>query len=233
MKKISAKVWYWVILITALVMMVASMYSCSQSVQRESRLLNNVKVSQDSVKLLVDQNHDLVGQVQSISVTVDELKQQGDVLGVDNNRLKQQVGNLNNLVSYYKGKIKSQDTVVSKGRDTTITVVIHGDTTMQREKVFGYSNKYLTLNQLYNPTTDLLTTSYSYMTGFELTVYKRRDHPFNIFSPKRLKADLRLEDPNATLINAKSIVIQNKKSIFDKWWFWTGVGLIGGVFIAK
>ena len=185
MKKISAKVWYWVIVIVALLMMVASMYSCTQSTQREKKLLNNIKTSQDSVRLMVDQNHDLVGQVQSISVTVDELKQQGDVLGVDNKRLKQQVGNLNNLVSYYKGKIKSQDTVVSKGRDTTITVVIHGDTTTQKEKVFGYSNKYLTLNQLYNPTTDLLTTSYSYTTGFELTLYKRRNNPFNIFRRRR------------------------------------------------
>lgn len=207
--------------------------TCVQKKQDEQRLEDNVRITQDSVKHYRDKSGQLVAQREAILIRENDLKSQAVALGIDKDRLEKQVGKLSNLVSYYKGELQAKGTVVSEGKDTVLVEVVRGDTTRREAKVFEYANAFLFLHQLYLPDSNRLITEYEYKVEVEVTTYRRRDNPFNFLSKKRLYADVRLSDPNASIINARSVVIDlPAKRWYERTWVHLVAGAVGGIFIA-
>lgn len=231
------------VVIFGLVMVMVN--SCSFHAKREADLLDNLRIAKDSVKHLRDKQGKLVSRVETMTLTIDDLGKQGAALGLDNDDLKKQVGNLSNLVAYYRGKMVVKQEIKSKAKDTIIynftpkcidcIVDAKNDTVDSvSAKLFEYDNGYLSLRQLYNPVSGWLTTKYQYQTGFELTFYKRHDNLFNPFSKKRLYADFRLKDQNASLTEATAVLVKlPPKMFYERTWFHMLVGFFGGVWLSS
>lgn len=205
--------------------------SCRHSEKAQRELLNNIKITQDSVKHFKDKNGQLVSERESIQITVKDLERENEQLGIDKSTLKDQVGNLNNLVSYYKGQIQVKGRGEVKGKDSIIYVREKDKDSLVREigKKFNFDNRFLKLNIFYKPLQDSLDISYSYNANFSLTTYYKRVPA--IFGTKKLFADVRFNDPNARMIgNVQSIVVeQPPKKLIQKNGFWAGVGFVVAV----
>lgn len=200
-----------------------------------SSLQSNVKISQDSVRHLIASNGQLVSRVNSMTLTVDELGKQGSLLAINNDNLKNKVGSLNNLITYYKGQLVSQGQVTSKGQDTAIHYHRPRDTTKVTviARKFIFNNGNLSLNQVYNPVSDSLLTQYQYRTDVELINYRTRKKLL-LFGKNETLADVILSDPNASIKTAQSIVIKSP----PKQWYQTNafkysVGIVLGVVLIK
>lgn len=212
-----------------LVLIIASLWfnSCQQSKIDSERFLNNLKISRDSTKHFQDKTGQLISQNETIQLTAKELKEQADALGIDKQNLKNQVGKLTNLVSYYKGELVAKGKGEVKGIDTLITKVDKkGDTIKTVNQKFSYSNKYLTFNGLYDPVIDSLNFQYGYKVSLQLTMYKVRHGFLGVTKKPEMFADVRLDDPNAKMQNAQSILIIEDKKWYDTDWFWLGVGAV-------
>jgi hypothetical protein len=200
---------------------------CNDNKKASERLLDNVAIAQDSIRYYKDKSGQLVAQRETMRVRAQELASQAEALGLDKDRLKKQVGKLSNLVSYYRGELES------RGTDTVVmhdTLIVDNSGNSLKAKTLNWSNGNLSLVQTYFPHNDSLKLAYSYSTGFELTTYYKRD--FLFVGRRRLYADFRLTDPNAKLLEATSVFIEEPpKKFYEKWWFWGGVGLLGGMLL--
>lgn len=214
----------WIIAALAIV---ALAYSCQQQKERTKRLENNLRIADDSVRYYKDRSGELVAQRETMLIRTSELEAQAEALGLDKGRLEKQVGKLSNLVAYYKGELES------RGSDTVVmhdTLIVDNSGNSLGAKTLNWSNGNLSLTQTYFPHNDSLQLAYSYKTGFELTTYYKRD--FLFVGRRRLYADFRLTDPNAKLLQATSVLIEEpEKKFYEKWWFWGGVGLLGGLLL--
>jgi len=177
----------------------------------------------------------LVQQVSVSELTIKDLKKIGNSLGFQNGELKKQVGNLNNLVGYWKGQagFKGSDTV--KLHDTVR--VFNGETVTAQS--FKWTNKYLSIDGDFLDTGDntfdlgpTLVFNYSYdIGGFELTAYRKKQ---GLFGRKQLVADIKFGDQNMKVREFTGVVVSEpKKKLIERPLFWGFVGLVGGVFIAK
>lgn len=225
---------YWreVVILILIVTIGITMNMCQNHRLDKDRLESNLKISQDSVHHFKNKNKELVGQVGSMQLTTNDLKENGKQLGLNVDSLQKQVGSLKNLVSYYKGKVKVGGEVTGITHDTVIQHIYHNDTTKVKEKEFKWSNGYLFLTTLYNPTNDSISIKYRYETGFTLTAYRKRRAFFSF--KKDLVADFVLKDPNGTLVNGKSVtIIPAPRKFYEKWWFHTFIGALGATYIWK
>lgn len=221
------KNWKDVALIGLVIFCISSVHSCYQRGVDNDRLLSSVDSLKVQVREYKDRNGKLVSQAKTHLLTIGELREYSDQLGIEVNGLKKQVGNLNRLVSYWKIQASARDTFYVTGVDT----VFVKDGVSQTGKAFHYSNRYLTLDQLYHPGDGTLSTLYDYRIDFELTAYRKGQ---TLFKPGTLVTDVKFSDQNISVKEIKGLVVKEPpKKFYEKGWFWGLVGFIGGVFAVK
>ncbi len=207
----------------ALFMFALLMQTCHQSNVERKQFADNLRISRDSTRHFIDKTGQLVSEKETIQITVDDLKNQNVDLGIDKDNLKKQVGNLNNLVNYYKGKLVTSGQGQVKGRDTTIIVVDQrGDTVQHVEQKFAYRSPYLTFDATYDPVIDSLKFKYGYQVDFQLSTFYVRH---KLFAKRQLFADVRLSDPKASMQNVQSIlIVEPPKKWYETNWFYVALG---------
>lgn len=151
-------------------------------------------------------NGELVGQVYTQEVTINQLKKYGETLGFDVKELKKQTGNLNRLVSHWKGKAGIRDTVFIQVKDTIIMNNVEA-------KNFTYSNTFLNLTGTLNLENNGLALDYTYQSEFEITAYYKKR---GLFKSPQLVTDIYFADPNMQVREFKGFVVQEKPRGFFK-----------------
>lgn len=202
--------------------------TCVDRRNEVARYKDNLRISRDSVKHFIDKNGQLVSQVQSMQLTASELKEQSEELGIDKKRLEKQVGNLNNLVLYYKGLAVSKGTGTTKAKDSIVTTIAdNGDTVKRKAKTIKWNNGSLFLDETYFPDTDSMKIAYQYKTGIELTAFYRRD--FIFIGKKNLFVEVKFTDPNASMVDAQAVKVDlPPKKWYERWWFYILAGVAAG-----
>ena len=135
------KYWKNILIIVLILVLAGSVKKCKNN-QDDVKLLSNANnKSYVEASYYKNKHGEVIGQVKTHEITISQLKEHGDKLGFDNKKLKEQVGNLKNLVSHYKGSASVKDTIEIVLRDT----VVQSDTIRYYQKYFSWSNNYLTL----------------------------------------------------------------------------------------
>lgn len=216
---------YWrEITIAILAIIVAFSVNTCQKKESDIALLNQIQDSTfNELRVYKDKAGKLATQVNTYAVTVDQLKENGDKLGLNNKSLKQQIGSLNNLVSFYRAKISLADTFTVVNHDTTF--IIKGDTT--HAKAFHWSNKYLVINGFTAPA--YTTISYDYHPSFELKSYWK-DKGFLRLKKGQLVTDITFNDPNIQVREFRGIVIQQEPK---KWYETRAASFAAGIIIGR
>lgn len=216
------KHWQLLLIVILLIACFSSMRSCSVNEDRASIAVKKADSSCLVAKYYRDKNGDLVGQVKTHELTLNNLKEYGDQLGFDKKVLQDQVGNMKNLVAYWKGKAGVRDTVETVLHDT---ILVQGADTV-RGKSIKWKNKYLTLDgTVFN---DTLRLSYLYNVDFSLTAYRKPRGGF-WKPPGQLVTDIRFSDPNFKVDEFKGFVItEPRKRWYQTTGFKIGVGFVLG-----
>lgn len=199
--------------------------------QDKKRLMSNLEISRDSVKYERNKYGQTVASKRVLAITLKELKDQGEILGLDNKKLKEQVGNLNNLVNRLEGDLVASGSGNTVIRDTVVIVKNEVGQIIQVDsaKVFNWTNNYLTLGGTLIKKD--LSLYYLYQTSFDLTTYNKKA---GFLKKKQLVADITFEDPGARAMNIIALQIeQPRKPFYTKWWFHMSVGATGMYFIMK
>lgn len=170
---------------------------------------------------------ELMHQIRTYEITVAQLKEYDEQLGVDNKKLKKQIESLNNLVGYWRGKAGIRDSVVVANTDTVY--LEHGESTVG--KAFSWGNKFITISGISD--SDSTSLVYSYAVDFSLTAYRQRSGFLNL-KRGNLVTDIYFSDPNFQVKEFKGYVIKEPPK---KWWetgaFKFAVGFASGVFASK
>jgi len=229
----------WVVTVAVLVIFAKS---CQDTKRHQQDLLDNIRTSRDSTKHFRDKSGQLVSQVEVMSVTVNDLKKNSDLLSVDNKNLKAQVGKLSNLVTYYKGKqvVRGQAEVVATDSskiikqplDNTKLSFVKPDSSISGKRIY-WTNGFLTVDEFYNPVNDSVDINYVYLNTIDFkTYYGKRP---GLFKAKPLLADVKMSDPNALIYDSWAIVVNKpKKKWYQKPFFWGVVtGVVGGAILSR
>jgi uncharacterized FlaG/YvyC family protein len=189
-----------------------------------------LQVYMDSTIHYRNANGELIAQRDSYHMEAKNFKDLADQLGFDKGELKEQVGNLNNLVSRLEAELKIKGEIDTKLEDSVITIVERDTVYQENIKIFNWSNDYLTLGGTIKPNDDL-SIRYSYRTAFQTTNYWRRD---GVFKPLHLVVDVKFDDPNAGAYDLNSIVVKpRRKRFYERSWFWFVSGVASGVVITS
>ena len=197
--------------------------------QQNSLLLHRADSSYLVAKYYRNRDGELVGQVNVLELTVKDLKKLGESVGSDNYKLKKQVGNLNNLVGFWKGQASS------KGSDTvrfSDTVYLDSKGLEVKAQKLDWTNKFLSIKGLYNSVDKKFTFDYVYdLGGFELTAYRKRA---GFLKSKQLVTDIKFGDPSMRVTSFQGLVIKEpKKKIWETRGFAFGVGALFGIWVMK
>jgi hypothetical protein len=186
--------------------------------------------SRDSVfnKLteVVTKNGELVTRINTYEVTVKQLKDHSDALGVDKKKLEKQVGNLNNLVGYWKGKAGVRDSIWVLSHDT---VFVDGNTHLNL-RAFNWKNEFIDIRGWSGADSTLLY--YDYSVDFSLTTYRQRSGFLNL-KKGNLLTDIYFSDPNFKVTEFKGLVTKEPpKTFIEKDWWKVLGAFIGGYLIG-
>lgn len=215
---------YWrEIVIAILVIGMFFLASRIESLSSDKQLLINARDSAFNVaKAYVDKNGDLVHQVRTHEVTIGQLKEHGDALIGNIDRLERKVSKLERLAAHWEGQASVSDTVTVVNRDT----VYVKDGSNITGKWFEWSNKFMSINGITTARTTSLT--YKYSVDFSLTAF-RKPQGFLGLGKSQLVTDIYFNDPNFTVQEFKGFIVSEPK----RKWYETKVvqlleaGLIG------
>jgi hypothetical protein len=206
----------------------------------------------NSIRYYQDKNKRLQAQVNTQEVTLQNFKR---YWSEDSKRLKAQIGNLNNLVGFWRGKASFSDTALIPLRDSTaldphslmsgwdsIHLVNESDTlfdtgheitlpesNLSTHKRFNWSNGHLTLSGEIDLKSNVLALDYQYQVNFELTSYYKKSG----FLKKQLVADIYFSDPNLRVQEFQAIMIKPKERFYQKTWFQIWLGAVGGLWLGS
>lgn len=221
------KYWRELLILLLLITTIITARTCENKNSDINTLKNTSDSSYSVAKYYIDKNGKLEAQVKTHEITTNQLKEFNEQLGINEKELKKQVGSLNNLVTYYKGKAGINDTIYSHSVDT----VIQYNGTQVIGKRFKWTNGYLTLDQTYNPSNDTLKTIYDYKFDFVLDTYRKKQ---GIFKSKQLVTDIHFSDESLTVTDFKGIVIKEpKKKFYQTGLFKFALSLGAGIAIMK
>jgi hypothetical protein len=162
-------------------------------------------------------------RINTLEASTGELKAENILSATEIKNLRDQVGNLNHLVTLYKGTMNSVSTFAVKGQDTVLVEIVKHDTVRLHEKRFVWHGKWLTLLSVYNPVTDSLTHRYHYMSDFQIVSYRRGK---NLFSRGDLVTDITFSDPSVSVGEFRGVVV---KEAPPKWYQTTAFKVLAGV----
>jgi hypothetical protein len=215
---------HWQIIL--IVLMAIVIYFLFQGRARDKDTIQTLVHQSDSafnqVRYYKDKNDRLQAQVNTHEVTLRNFK---DYWALDSKRLKSQIGNLNKLVGFWKGKAGIVDTVYT----TLIDTVYLTRDGFNTDKAFNWSNGHLTLSGGLNTASNQLSLDYQYQVNFELVSYHKKAG----FMKRQLVADISFSDPNLKVQEFQGIQIKPKERFYEKTWFRVGVGILGGVWIGR
>lgn len=216
--------------IVLLVIVLYSLFEQRNALQNKSTALS---VWQDSVSYYKNQQGELIAQKQIAEVTIRDLKEIGHQLGIDRDKLSDQVGSLRNLNAHYKGEIKS----MGKGATVTIDTVIQviesiGDTVKVVAQSVDWTNRYLSIDGIFIPSFNKWEFNYNYIVDLEIVSYDRKIKK-GLFAPKQLVVDFKLSDPNASVVDLKALQIVREKKWYQTTGFKIGLGMVGGILLTN
>lgn len=217
---------YWKnILIIALVCVCSfSINTCHTNMLHKNILSHKYDSTYLVATYYKNKHGEAIGQVNNHELTIRQLRKFGDQLGFDNKQLREQVGNLNRLVGYWRGQASMRDSVFITLRDTIVVDGINAFT-----KQFSWNNNYLFLDGLLDLQNNQLSLQYQYDVKFELASYRKGK---TFFKPGTLVSDIKFSDPNMRVRQFSGFVIVEPK----KKWYETkiaafGVGVLAGFVI--
>lgn len=207
-----------------------ALFTSVRSCQNQKELVQLEKDSHDStfhealaVKL---KNGQQAFRIKTLEATVSQLKSDGLLTAYEKKQLSDQVGNLNNLVAYWRGSARAMDTIKTTLHDS---IYIERSGTKVLSKAFKWDSKYLSLNGLIAP--DTVHIAYRYDMDFSLTAYRKGK---TWFKPGELVADVTFSDPHVNVSSFQGVVVKEESK---KWYqttaFKIGVGFVGGLFLLK
>ena len=186
----------------------------------------------DSVQYYYNREGELVAQKNVAELELDDLKKLNDQLGIDMKELKDQVGNLKNLNSYYRGQVSTRGRGTSITIDTVVQVIENTDTVEVAAQSVDWTNDYLAIDGIFIPRFNRWDFNYSYKVDFDITSYHKKTRK-GLFAPKTLVVDLKLSDPNARVVDLQALQIKRENKWYQSTAFKVGIGLVGGFFIAN
>ena len=211
---------HWKIIL--IVLLLISLFFSVQTCQNRGDTILTLEHKSDSaftsIRYYQDKNKRLQAQVNTQEVTLSNFKEYWEI---DSKRLKAQIGNLNNLVGYWKGKAAITDSVEIILTDTVYLTRNNFET----DKGFNWSNGHLTLSGGLNTESNQLSLDYQYQVNFGLTPYYKSN---GLFKKKILVTDVSFSDPNLKVQEFEGIVIKPKEKFYQKTWFKIGVGFLAG-----
>lgn len=231
-KKYWVKYWKAIVAIIVIILFALAFSFLVSTISTLKSQKANLIYSKDSSFLVAsyykNKNGELVNQVNTYELTTKDLKQIGERLGFDNKQLKDQVGNLKNLVAHWKGQASTHGSDTVRMSDTVYLDNVGNRVVTER---FDWTNKYLSLNGTYFPETKRLAFQYNYdLGGFDITSYYKST---GFLKPKQLVADIKFGDPNMKVTQFQGFVIeQPKKKWFQTKAFYFGIGVLGGGYLA-
>lgn len=204
---------------------------------RNDLLLHYADSAWNTVRYYRAKDGQRVAQVNTLELTVADLRALGERLGTDNHALRAQVGNLANLVSYYRGQASFHGEAVVQGHDTTATMP--SDSTGARPTTpvpavdAFWTNGHLYINTTFFPSTRKFVHDYSYdVGGFELTSY-RKPTGFLGLGRGRPVTDVLFGDPNLQVTAFQAVVT---KEAPPKFWntrgFNVALGAVLGILLT-
>lgn len=191
-----------------------------------------LSIWRDSVSYYNNEQGELIAQKQIAEITIRDLKQINEQLGIDRERLEKQVGNLRNLNTYFKSKIQSKGKGTAVTIDTVVQIVQNTDTVEAEAQSVDWTNKYLSLDGVFVPKFNRWDFSYSYVVDLEIVSYNKKIRK-GLFAPKQFVVDFKLSDPNAKVVDLRALQITRKKKWYQTTGFKVGVGVVGGVFLTN
>lgn len=194
------KYWQYVLILILAVALVLSVRSC----KNQKELVTLEKNSHDSTFHQAEQVKLKTGEqafrIQTLEATVHELQGQDIVSEVDKIRLREQIGNLNHLVAFWKGSVRATDTITAILHDT---IYIDGRGAKVDSKYLKWASKYLSIDGLIHG--DSVKIDYSYKVDFSLTAYRKGQ---NLFNRGQLVTDVVFSDPNMKVNRFEGMVIR-------------------------
>jgi len=194
-----------------------------------------LEISNQTTQYFENKNGELVAEKEAIQLTADQFKKNGEDLGFENKRIKETVGRMNRLVSDLQGKLRVarnisnipmieeivSDTTINEGGEVIVI-----DTKTQ---TFDFKDDYLEFDGKIMG--GELFFNYMYNVDFSVTTFWK---PTGFLKPKDLVIDVVFKDPNARVLDLKSIVIKpERKKFYETTWFKVGVGFVGGYILFK
>lgn len=189
---------------------------------RDEIQIQNVQIStlNDSVFSYQNKSGELVAKINSVQVEKDNLKEALSVAGFDIQRLKDDNVKWRNINMALTAQIEAVGSVTTTVTDTFL---ITNTDTVWYTRINDWNNNHLSIynGMIQNSN---LNFDYTYKVGLKSTTENKK---------KEAIVTITLDDPMAKITNANSITIDKTKRFYEKWWFWTTIGITGGVLIAK
>ena len=222
--KIKGKV--WVIILVSAILLFGSFKTIKHKFKTLSRNYENALiVLDDSIRLVENDNVLMASKIASMELTEDQYKTIADDILKKNDHLEGVIKKKDDIISYLEGEIEA------KGKDTVNlqdTIYVIGADTIQ-SKHLDYNNGYLTIDgMVYNNTFDF---EYGYKVAFTYTNYWEKQ---GLFKPDKAYVSLILEDPNAKIITATSlIIVADPPKYYQTTLFKFGAGFISGFILSS
>lgn len=238
------KNWQTVVIVILTTVLLVGGCSYNQRVDSyETKLKIKDDQLSDSIMVYKSRTGELRYQKQTLQTDIGNLEDNLDALGIDNDKLKDQIGRLKNLNSRLTADIETYKKIIlSDTIDESNITVQDGEfkfegTTNWSNEFISTVGKYTITGKYYNDSSTVSFSNivfneeleYLYSVGFTTITYWKRDSKLKFWQPKTLVTDIELTDPNATVTNMRSIEIKEPpKKFYEKPWFWLVVGGITG-----
>tara|TARA_R110001592_G_scaffold120545_3_gene324992 strand:- start:65189 stop:65986 length:798 start_codon:yes stop_codon:yes gene_type:complete len=218
---IKSSVGQHIILLTSIVilifLLIGQCQSNANSKEEITRLNNNRKAKQDTIKYYKDQWGNTVGKVKGLTLTIDELKKENDSLEIKNSRPPI------TIIRYETKVVEKLVEVPVYVRDTTVLEIVKGDTikfdssaTIVVSDTFGKSSRDIDVSLPFKIDTSILfgkaTINLKQNIWLSAGIYKDK-------KTKEVFVELKTDYPGITFNNTKGILINNKSKQFRKFNF--------------
>lgn len=219
------KYWRELLILILAAMFIFSVQTCQRNKQDKEAIQEAHDSTFNMLKVYRSKNNELITQVKTHAYTIQQIRDDNGILGIENDKLRKQIGNLNNLVGFWKGKARVVDTFTVMNHDTV--VVENG--VKSSAMYFEYDNHYLKTNGIVTDKETIL--SYDYHFDFKLTPYWRSK---GFLKKKELVTDVTFSDPNLKVKEFTGVVVrQPKKQVTQTNGFWAGVGALLAFILAS
>lgn len=223
-----------IIIVTLLLILGILLLKVTQIKEERDNAKNIVQSSLDTTQFYKNKWGEEIAQKRVLEVTNKGLKENIAALGINEEKLKDQIGSLKNLNNRLKANIQSQQVIYVYDSIEEEDVVV-SDSVFEIQGDFDWKGDHLTVNGTYKMKgryhyDGMLTLSsinfnqqidYDYQLDIISTTYRRRDPKWKLWKEKELVTDITITDPNAKITNIESLhIVENPKKFYEKTWFW-------------